>query len=193
MNKLLLSAVGVLLALAGSARAETASPCPGLPADAGLTWTHTDGPDFVVCHAMRGKEQVFGVYLGRNPSYRHLDVNKAEASRIGSYEVTWYNVSPDDKQGAYARETMVRFGKQDSAGVAHFWISAASEEQLLATFKLLEGVSLQAPVAQAVPIETPPAVEAPATEGPAADVPPAPAEAPPAEVQDGAATGGPAA
>jgi len=151
MKKISLSVALILCALTGVAFAKTAAPsaaaneaaaiCPHLPAKSGLTWKHTTGPDFDVCRAMRGDQQVFGVYLGQHPSYLHEEKNKAETSHIGPYEVTWYNASPDEKQGAYARDTLISFGESESDGVAHVWISAANAEEFAATLKILEGVT----------------------------------------------------
>lgn len=142
------------------------SPCPTLPAKSGLTWKHNAGAAYVVCRAMRGESQVFGVYLGNSPSYNHKEEDKAETSKVGAYEVTWYNVSPDEKRGAYAREALIRFGEKDIDGVAHIWISAANAEEFASALNVLEGVTLTPPVAATAPAPAP-APEADA----AADVP----------------------
>ena len=72
----------LLFAAASPAFAQDGSDCPNLPADAGLTWKQNNGPDFVVCRAMRGDVQVFGMYFGNNPSYRHPEKDKAETSVV---------------------------------------------------------------------------------------------------------------
>lgn len=128
------------------------SGCPNLPADAGLTWKQNNGPDFVVCRAMRGDVQVFGMYFGNNPSYRHPEKDKAETSVVAGHEVTWYNVSPDEKHGAYARDALIRLGKSDTDGVIHVWISASDEAEFKAALTALEGVTLK----DAAKVETPP-------------------------------------
>lgn len=127
------------------------SGCPNLPADAGLTWKQNNGPDFVVCRAMRGDVQLFGMYFGNNPSYRHPEKDKAGTSVVAGHEVTWYNVSPDEKHGAYARDALIRLGKSDTDGVIHVWISASDEAEFKAALTALEGVTLKdaAPIAQA--------------------------------------------
>jgi len=127
------------------------SPCPTLPAKSGLTWKHNAGAAFVVCRALRGDSQVFGVYLGNSPSYNHREEDKAETSMVGTYEATWYNVSPDEKRGAYAREALIRFGDKDIDGVAHIWISAANADEFASALKVLEGVTLKPPVAATAP------------------------------------------
>jgi hypothetical protein len=122
------------------------SDCPTLPKNSGLAWKKSDGPDFVVCRAMRGEVQVFGMYFGNHPSYQHLDKDKAETSLVAGHEVTWYNASPDEKQGAFARDALIRLGKDDSDGVIHVWISASDATEFQAALKALEGVSLTEPV-----------------------------------------------
>jgi hypothetical protein len=122
------------------------SDCPTLPKRSGLTWKKNDGPDFFVCRAMRGDVQVFGMYFGSHPSYQHDDKDIAETSLVAGHEVTWYNVSPDEKHGAYARDALIRLGKDDSDGVIHVWISASDEAEFKAALKALEGVSLTEPV-----------------------------------------------
>lgn len=159
------------------------SPCPTLPAKSGLTWKHNAGAAFVVCRALRGDSQVFGVYLGNSPSYNHREEDKAETSMVGTYEATWYNVSPDEKRGAYAREALIRFGDKDIDGVAHIWISAANADEFASALKVLEGVTLKPPVAAAAPAPAPEA----AAETPADVATDAPADAP-AEAPEEAAS-----
>jgi hypothetical protein len=150
MNRCLFLAALLFATVASPAFAQGGSDCPNLPADAGLTWKQNNGPDFVVCRAMRGDVQVFGMYFGNNPSYRHPDQDKAETSNVAGHEVTWYNVSPDEKHGAYARDALIRLGKSDSDGVIHVWISASDEAEFKAALTALEGVTLKdsAPAAE---------------------------------------------
>lgn len=143
------------------------SPCPTLPAKSGLTWKHNAGAAYVVCRALRGDSQVFGVYLGNSPSYNHREEEKAETSKVGAYEVTWYNVSLDEKRGEYAREALIRFGDKDIDGVAHIWISAANADEFASALKVLEGVTLTPPVAAATPAPAPEADAAAAEDVPA--------------------------
>ncbi len=142
MNPLLLATL-LTFSAAAPAVAQAADGCPNLPVDAGLTWKQNNGPDFVVCRAMRGDVQVFGMYFGNNPSYRHPEQDKAETSTVLGREVTWYNVSPDEKHGAYARDALIRLGKSDTDGVIHVWISASDETEFKAALTALEGVSLK--------------------------------------------------
>jgi len=120
-----------------------ASPCPGLPTKSGVAWKVDKGADFVVCRGMRGESQLFGMYLGGNPSYLHQDKNKAETGKVGPYDVTWYNAAPDDTRGEFAREALIRFGEKDSDGVAHVWISAANADEFAAAVKVLEGLEFK--------------------------------------------------
>ena len=168
MKPLLLIALLSLFA-AVPALAQATDDCPNLPADAGLTWKQSNGPDFVVCRAMRGEVQVFGMYFGNNPSYRHPEKDKAETSTVLGREVTWYNVSPDEKHGAYARDALIRLGKSDTDGVIHVWISASDEAEFKAALIALEGVSLKA--SESAPTDAPAASDdaAPPAEAAAAD------------------------
>ena len=155
MRSLLLTSLLLSATTTALAKDEAASPCPTLPAKSGLTWKHNAGAAFVVCRALRGDSQVFGVYLGNSPSYNHREEDKAETSMVGTYEATWYNVSPDEKRGVYAREALIRFGEKDIDGVAHIWISAANADEFASALKVLEGVTLRPPVAAAAPAPAP--------------------------------------
>jgi len=149
MRSLLLASLLFSAAAPALAADTPESPCPRLPAKSGVAWKVDKGADFVVCRGMRGKSQLFGIYLGGSPSYLHQDKNKAETGKVGPYDVTWYNAAPDDTRGEFAREALIRFGEKDSDGVAHVWISAANADEFAAAAKVLEGLTFKsAPAAE---------------------------------------------
>ena len=178
MNRLLLAALLSFAVLAPSV-AQATDECPNLPADPGLTWKQNNGPDFVVCRARRGEVQVFGMYFGNNPSYRHPEQDKAETSTVLGREVTWYNVSPDEKHGAYARDALIRLGKSDTDGVIHVWISATDEVEFKAALMALEGVTLNADAPK--PVEPTAVTDDAAAEAPTPTDAAAPVETTPAD------------
>jgi len=129
--------------LAGHAYGQSSDLCPRLPANAQLKWSVSRGPDFDVCRAMRGTQQVFGVYLGNHPSFRPSEYKPAGAGKIGKYEVVWYEVPSDDKSRPISRQTLLRLGQTPGADMAHVWIHAANDGELSAALAVLQGVEFK--------------------------------------------------
>jgi hypothetical protein len=136
MNNLLLP-LAVLL-LAGSAQAQAAEVCPVLPAGAGLTWRHLQGPDFDVCYAVdaESEEDVFGIYLGFFPGFEPGVDHQAEKGVVGTREITWHR-GTGRASSAYARETLITLG---DGYQAHVWVSAATSRELKERLSLLEQI-----------------------------------------------------
>ena len=122
---------------------QSARVCPTLPSDAQLQWSYSQGPDFDICRAMRGTQQVFGMYMGDHPKFRPDDRQRAEKGTIGGFEVIWYNVPTSDASRPISRETLLRLGLRRSSEVFHFWILAVSADELRQTFAILERIQFK--------------------------------------------------
>jgi hypothetical protein len=128
-----------LLLLAGAAQAQAEEVCPVLPAGAGLTWRHLQGPDFDVCYAVdaESEEDVFGIYLGFHPAVQLGVDHRSEKGVVGTHEVTWHRTT-GSTSSAYARETLITLGEHGYQ--AHVWVSAATVQEEKETLSLLEQI-----------------------------------------------------
>lgn len=127
----------------GYAHGQSAEVCPKLPADAQLQWSYTKGPDFDVCQAMRGKQQIFGVYLGNHPSFRPVEGLRAEKGKIGKHDVTWYNVPSTDASRPISKQTLLTLSQRPDAQVAHVWVLGANANELNQGLAILQRVQFK--------------------------------------------------
>jgi len=112
--------------------------CPTLPANSGLKWNYTEGPDFDICRAMEGDVQVFGVYLGNAPSFRPDKKQRGESGGIGKYKVTWHSMPSQDTSRPIGKQTLIQLNQKPGMDVAHIWITAKDAKEMsrmLAVFK----------------------------------------------------------
>lgn len=112
--------------------------CPTLPADSGLKWKYTGGPDFGVCHAMQGDVQVFGIYSGNHPSFRPDEKLRGEAGEVGKYKVTWQSMPSQDASRPIGKQTIVQFKRHPGMDVAHVWVTAKDTAEMKRTLALLK-------------------------------------------------------
>lgn len=135
----------VLLCLLWSSCAigQSARVCPTLPADAQLQWSYSQGPDFDICRASRGKQLVFGLYMGNHPNFHPDERQRAEKGVIGGFEVVWYNVPSNDAARPIARATLLPLGLRRSSEILHFWAFAENLDELQRTFSILQRIQFR--------------------------------------------------
>ena len=123
----LASAVGLML-FAGVAHAQATGPCPQLPPDSGLTWTHQAAPDFDFCKAMRADgTQAFGVFIGEESPFEPKGNNRAEAGTVDGQRIYWYRGQLAGDPAVLVRETLLELGGDR---VAHIWMKARNPQEL---------------------------------------------------------------
>ena len=123
-----LTSAVVLFLVAGGAQAQSANPCPQLPADSGLAWVHQAGPDFDFCKAMRADStQAFGVFIGEDSPFEPKGNNRAEAGTIEGQRIYWYRGEVAGDPNVQVRETLVKLGEDR---VAHIWMKARNPQEL---------------------------------------------------------------
>ena len=133
----LASAAGLLL-FAGFAQAQATGPCPQLPADSGLTWTHQAAPDFDFCKAMRvDGTQAFGVFIGEESPFEPNGNNRAEAGTIDGRQIYWYRGQVAGDPNVQVRETLLELGKDR---VAHIWMKARNPQELAREMALAQAL-----------------------------------------------------
>jgi hypothetical protein len=132
-----LIAVLAFLLQASAASAQPADNCPSLPPNSGVSWHFQQGPDLGVCYAVDlvTKKDVFGVYLGFAPDFRPDPAKLAAKGVIGGHSVDWYRRDPSKEPSKFSRETLVKLDPQGS--VAHVWVTANSEQQLVGRLAVL--------------------------------------------------------
>ena len=140
-----LSLIALLLLLfSGMAKAQASSPCPQLPASAGLDWEFSTGPDFVFCRALRADDsQAFGVYLGKDSPFEPKRKNRTETGTIDGQPVYWYRTEVATRANVEMRETLVEL---DNDRIAHIWFQANTSEQLADTFRQVQQLSFRSQV-----------------------------------------------
>lgn len=119
------------------ALAQTAAPCPELPATTGLSWESSAGEDFLFCKAVREDGfQAFSVMLrGEEESrFRERFSLREEKGLIDGHEVRWYRGNVPD---AIVRETLIEL---DDDLTAHIMLRVDNEEQLAESLRLAESI-----------------------------------------------------
>ena len=90
------------------------------------------------------------VALHDQPKLKGLDAIRAYfAPRIGKGKVagrrvTWYRQDPGDSDSAFSRQTLLTL-KRKWGYVAHIWVVADTEQQLLDRLSVLERIVFKAP------------------------------------------------
>jgi hypothetical protein len=137
--------LSLLLLAAPHALARSVEVCPTLPSGSGLEWTYSEGPDFDVCRASTpGSEtMVFGIYLGNHPSFHPARSNRAGKGKVAGRRVTWYRQEPGDSDSAFSRQTLLTIDRRWGY-VAHIWVVADTEQELLERLSVLERIVFKA-------------------------------------------------
>lgn len=120
-----------------SGRATEADLCPALPANSGLAWQLSKGPDFSVCYAVPVKQPaggVIGVYLGFHPSFKPEEATALRPGIIGGEPITWYVKQPGSSTFAVGAEAI----HQLKPHVAHIWVLAPSQPELVKLIQTAE-------------------------------------------------------
>lgn len=138
--------LNLLFLAAPHALARSAEVCPALPPGSGLEWTYTEGPDFDVCRASApGSETVaFGIYLGNHPSFHPERSNRISKGNVAGHRITWYRQETGDSDSAFSRQTLLILDRK-WGHVAHIWVAADTEQQLLDLQSVLERIVFKAP------------------------------------------------
>ncbi len=138
--------LSLLFLSAPQVSAQSVEVCPSLPANSGLEWTYSEGPDFDVCRAyVRGSESLaFGIYLGNHPSFHPGRSDHIGNGKVASRRVTWYRQGPNDSDSAFFRHTLLTLDGK-TGYVAHIWVAADTEQQLRGRLSVLESIVFKAP------------------------------------------------
>jgi hypothetical protein len=92
---------------------------------------------------MRGKQLVFGLYMGSHPNFRPDERQLAEKGAIGGFEVVWYNVPSNDAARPISRATLLPLGLRRSSEILHFWVYAENLDELQRTFSILQRIQFR--------------------------------------------------
>ena len=123
------------LLFAGSAHAQDASGCPGLPADTGLSWESRSTADTEFCRALRADgSEAFGLYISPKPNFEPERGNRGERGQLGRQDVVWYRAELANQPGIEARETLLQLA---DGRYVHAWLQAPSATELATTLRLL--------------------------------------------------------
>lgn len=138
--------LSLLFLAAPHALARSVEVCPALPPGSGLEWAYSEGPDFDVCRASApGSETlVFGIYLGNHPSFHPERSNRISKGKVAGRRVTWYRQEPGDSDSAFSRQTLLTLDRKWGY-VAHIWVAAETEQQLLDRLSVLERIVFKVP------------------------------------------------
>lgn len=133
-------AIGLLLG--GAAHAQSASDCPVLPANSGLSWEKLDGQGYTFCKAMRDSDgrQVLAVMITDDASFRPRRANRLVEVVIDGNRTWWYRGELADTVGIEVRETLLELG---SDHVAHISLRAGSEQELSQAMGLAEALRFE--------------------------------------------------
>lgn len=125
--------------------ARSVDACPTLPPGSGLEWAYSEGPDFDVCRAFApgSDDLAFGIYLGNHPSFHPERANRIGKGKIASRDVTWYQQESNDARSTFSRQTLLTLNRREGY-VAHIWVSADTEQQLLDRLSVLKRIVLKA-------------------------------------------------
>ena len=139
LNTALLLCGGLLSA---AAQGQEVSPCPQLPADAGLTWDARATGDSQLCRAVRADgSEAFGLYISPKPSFEPERPNRAEQGQIDGQSLYWYRAELAAQPGVEARETVLTLPDGRSA---HIWLQAPNTQALGADLQLVQGMRFNA-------------------------------------------------
>lgn len=125
----------------GAARAQEASACPQLPANANLSWNHRASGDSDLCIAQRADgSEAFGLYISPKPSFEPSRSNREEEGQIDGQALRWYRAELAAQPGVEARETVLTLADGRSA---HIWLQAPNADALTASLQLVQGLHFQ--------------------------------------------------
>lgn len=122
---------------ADAAPVAAATPCPQLPASAGVTWQDISGPGFLFCKALRDSDgtQVLGVTFNEAPNFRPDPTQKVGDSKIDGHDIGWYRASVAGVADTHVRETLIQLN--DNL-YAHIWLRADDVGAMNAAMQLAE-------------------------------------------------------
>ena len=129
-------------AVAAPAAAATESPaattpCPQLPATAGVSWQDISGPGFLFCKALRDSDgaQVLGVTFNAEPNFRPDSTLKVGDAKMDGHDISWYRARVAGVADTHVRETLLQLG--DNL-YAHVWLRADDVDAMNAAMQLAE-------------------------------------------------------
>ena len=136
----------LLFLVAPQVAARSVDVCPILPAGSGLEWTYSEGPDFDVCRASApgSNDQAFAIYLGNHPSFHPERAAGIGKGKVAGRRVTWYRQEPSDSGSTFSRQTILPLDPKWGY-VAHIWVAASNEQQLLDRLSVLERIAFKVP------------------------------------------------
>jgi hypothetical protein len=130
------------LFLSSAVHAQQASPCPQLPADAGLTWDARTTGDSQLCRALRADgSEAFGLYISPKPSFEPARPDRAEQGQIDGQSLYWYRAELAAQPGVEARETAITLPDGRSA---HIWLQAPNGQALGSSLQLVQSLRFNA-------------------------------------------------
>ncbi|WP_434212478.1 hypothetical protein [[Pseudomonas] boreopolis] len=86
----------------------------------------------------------FGIYLGNHPSFHPEHSNRISKGKVAGCRVTWYRQDPEDWDSAFSRQTLLTLDRKWGY-VAHIWVAADTEQQLLDRLSVLERIVFKVP------------------------------------------------
>lgn len=140
-----------LCLFSAAAWAQTAPPCPTLPANAGLEWQQRVDATFIACKAVAadGREVLNVMLTSRDPRIRLERRLREEESAFSGEEIFWYrpDLAGQETSPAMAsrRITVVEL---DNDRYAQVWINADSPEELGSLISLAQQLDVRATSAQ---------------------------------------------
>ena len=134
----------LLLLVAPQLAARSVEACPTLPADSGMVWTYSEGPDFDVCRASApGSEEIaLGIYLGNAPSFLPVRATRIGRGKVAGRRVTWHRMDSSDSGSTFSRQTLLTLSRKWGY-VAHVWVGAETQQQMLDRLAVLERIAFK--------------------------------------------------
>lgn len=133
--------LSLLFLVAPQSFARSVEICPTLPADSGLEWKYSKGPDFDVCraHVSASGDLAFGIYLGNHPDFHPKHAERVGKGKVADRRVIWYRFGPRERVPELSRQALLTLDRKWGY-VAHIWVAAATEQQLVDRLSVLERI-----------------------------------------------------
>lgn len=131
--------VAALLLAASAAHAQSASPCPALPADRDVAWETLSGPGYTFCKAIRDSDgrQLLAVMITSEAPFQPRRRQRVQEAVIDGSRTWWYRGELSDTSGVEVRETLVELDREH---VAHVSLRGRDENELLDAMALAEAL-----------------------------------------------------
>ena len=115
MRAVLPAALTLFLAWSGTVSAQSASNCPTLPVNSGLSWQEIQNDSLLFCRAVRNDgSDAFALTFTRKPTFDPDRRNIADVSTFGGQGLQWYRSTLAGAPNLQVREALVKMNDGSS-------------------------------------------------------------------------------